>query len=435
MASTYETDLAFALQLQQQYNKETSLDATAVVVPTKRTKEGLTACEDRHNVTDELLELLDPTPDVYALFQEFDRIYFWGKLKCCEVKWSPRMTLCAGLCHYEGRGGLCSIRLSGPLLKLRPRKDLVQTLLHEMIHAYLFVTHNNKDHNAHGPEFLKHMHRINKLSGANITVYHSFHDEVDTYRQHWWQCDGPCKNRRPYFGFVKRAMNRAPGPNDKWWDEHKKTCNGVFTKIRGPEIQSNTQKRKLNNEVSSPGTWNTQPSGTAGSFEPFIGKGHVLGKGNFSSKRSPTDQRENIENFLKRVEKKNNVPTKSPLKPENVKNPLKNKAKSPVKPANKIKQMQLDSYVTVMASNSTPMKSSRQESMDALLHHHHPNITASDRLMQADTYYDAFSASIDDDVEICSPPKTKSSTTVQCPVCQQEVLENIINVHLDQCIS
>ena len=36
---------------------------------------------------------------------------------------------CAGLCVYEGRGGLCSIRLSEPLLKLRPRKDLVETLL------------------------------------------------------------------------------------------------------------------------------------------------------------------------------------------------------------------------------------------------------------------------------------------------------------------
>lgn len=30
------------------------------------------------------------------------------------------------MCSYEGRGGLCSIRLSEPLLKLRPRKDLVE---------------------------------------------------------------------------------------------------------------------------------------------------------------------------------------------------------------------------------------------------------------------------------------------------------------------
>lgn len=41
---------------------------------------------------------------------------------------------------------------------------------HEMIHAYLFVTHNNRDREGHGPEFCKHMHRINKEAGTNITV-------------------------------------------------------------------------------------------------------------------------------------------------------------------------------------------------------------------------------------------------------------------------
>jgi hypothetical protein len=51
---------------------------------------------------------------------------------------------CAGLCVYEGRGGLCSVRLSLPLLKLRPRKDLVETLLVSMCFSScicrLFVT-------------------------------------------------------------------------------------------------------------------------------------------------------------------------------------------------------------------------------------------------------------------------------------------------------
>lgn len=108
---------------------------------------------------------------------------------------------CAGVCSYEGRGGLCSIRLSEPLLKLRPRKDLVevrsvvtlplgcvirtfmfyvvdysvpQTLLHEMIHALLFVTQNNRDRDGHGPEFCKHMNRINKASGTKISVSPNF---------------------------------------------------------------------------------------------------------------------------------------------------------------------------------------------------------------------------------------------------------------------
>ena len=39
-----------------------------------------------------------------------------------------------------------------------------------MIHALLFVTDNNKDHDGHGPEFCKHMYRINKETGTNITV-------------------------------------------------------------------------------------------------------------------------------------------------------------------------------------------------------------------------------------------------------------------------
>ncbi|KAM3603376.1 uncharacterized protein V6R79_020988 [Siganus canaliculatus] len=195
------------------------------------------------SIVDASWEMLDPNPDVRAMFLEFNDMFFWGKLSGVEVKWSPRMTLCAGVCSYEGRGGLCSIRLSAPLLKLRPRKDLVETLLHEMIHALLFVTQNNRDRDGHGPEFCKHMNRINKATGTKITVYHSFHDEVDVYRQHWWRCDGPCQNRRPYFGYVKRAMNRAPSSLDPWWGEHKRTCGGTYTKVKEPEGYSKKGKK------------------------------------------------------------------------------------------------------------------------------------------------------------------------------------------------
>jgi SprT-like domain-contaning protein Spartan len=38
-------------------------------------------------------ELIDPCPDIHALFIEFNFKYFWGKLEGVEVKWSPRMTL------------------------------------------------------------------------------------------------------------------------------------------------------------------------------------------------------------------------------------------------------------------------------------------------------------------------------------------------------
>lgn len=36
---------------------------------------------------------------------------------------------CAGICTFHPRNRQCVISLSAPLLKLRPRKDLVETLL------------------------------------------------------------------------------------------------------------------------------------------------------------------------------------------------------------------------------------------------------------------------------------------------------------------
>ena len=80
------------------------------------------------------------------------------------------MTLCAGVCSYQRRAGYCSIRLSVPLLKLRPRKDFVETLLHEMIHAYLFVTDGNDDHDGHGPAFHEHVSSICSLNSEGLCL-------------------------------------------------------------------------------------------------------------------------------------------------------------------------------------------------------------------------------------------------------------------------
>ena len=46
---------------------------------------------------------------------------------------------------------------------------------------------------------------------------------------------GPCQGQPPYFGIVKRAMNRAPGPTDWWWAQHAATCGGAYSKVREPE--------------------------------------------------------------------------------------------------------------------------------------------------------------------------------------------------------
>jgi hypothetical protein len=61
---------------------------------------------------------------------------------------------------------------------------------------------------------------------------------------------GPCVEKPPYFGIVKRAMNRPPSPKDWWWDEHMRSCGGSYTKIKEPPSKEKQKKsRKSDQEV------------------------------------------------------------------------------------------------------------------------------------------------------------------------------------------
>ncbi|NXX25489.1 SPRTN protein, partial [Nicator chloris] len=274
--------LALRLQKEWEEQDKAAAEAAAAAVTKRPDVSPYRSSLRPLSVVDEAWELLDPSPDVHAMFVQFNQTLFWGKLEAVTVSWSPRMTSSAGICSYHERSGLCSIRLSEPLLKLRPRKDLVETLLHEMIHALLFVTHNYKDRESHGPEFCKHMRRINLLTGANVTIYHDFYDEINLYRQHWWRCNGPCQNRAPYFGYVKRSMNRAPSAHDFWWDEHQRTCGGTFTKVKEPEKFSEKSKQKAQTakppQFKSTHKGKTQMHGMQ-DLTPFSGTGYRLGGG------------------------------------------------------------------------------------------------------------------------------------------------------------
>ncbi|NXR61258.1 SPRTN protein, partial [Rhadina sibilatrix] len=271
-----------ALRLQKEWEEQDRAAEAAVTAAKRPDVSPYRSSLRPLSVVDEAWELLDPSPDVHALFVQFNQTLFWGKLEAVTVSWSPRMTSSAGICSYHERSGLCSIRLSEPLLKLRPRKDLVETLLHEMIHALLFVTHNYKDRESHGPEFCKHMRRINLLTGANVTIYHNFYDEINVYRQHWWRCNGSCQNRAPYYGYVKRSMNRAPSAHDFWWDEHQRTCGGTFTKVKEPEKFSEKSKQKT--QTAKPPHFKPTKKGKTQmhgmqDLTPFSGTGYRLGGG------------------------------------------------------------------------------------------------------------------------------------------------------------
>ena len=134
------------------------------------------------------------------------------------------------------------------MLQYRPRSDTINTLLHEAIHAYFFITTSwrhsrGDDGTGHGAGFQLLADAINNHGNYEVTIYHTFHDEVDSYRTHVWQCDGPCHSQPPFFGQVKRSMNRAPGKGDTWWARHEAECGGTYTKISEPELT----KKQLQN--------------------------------------------------------------------------------------------------------------------------------------------------------------------------------------------
>ena len=164
-------DETLARLLQEEYDAELLAsvkinDEVADILPSSSQ---FSKVEEKSSIIDGSLDLIDPNPDLHALFSQFNQEFFWSKLNGCEVKWSPRMTLCAGVCSYQYRSGFCSIRLSVPLLKLRPRKDFVETLLHEMIHAYLFVT--GKFISLHTVNLLKRLAGINFFRGYKCRYY------------------------------------------------------------------------------------------------------------------------------------------------------------------------------------------------------------------------------------------------------------------------
>ena len=141
--------------------------------------------------------------DIHDLFTIYDQTFFRGDLEGkVLLEWSKRMTQCAGICYLDqatrrsGKGLFCIVRLSLPLLKYRSMNELYETLLHELIHAWLFLTKNkherNDGHDGHGPDFLVKMREINDMTGLKLSVYHTFSEEVEQARGHVWLCDGKC---------------------------------------------------------------------------------------------------------------------------------------------------------------------------------------------------------------------------------------------------
>ena len=204
-------------------------------LPSESMDSRLSPAQQRELMSQHTQHLFSASPfvDVHSLFVLYSRLFFSDSLQSVSVRWSNKMTSCAGLCRFDTNTGGCEIALSEALLRYRSKTEVVETLLHEMIHAFLFVGDRSlRDHDAHGDNFQRIMRRINGQLQLSLSVYHSFTQEVRQYKRHRWQCNGKCRQWKPYHGIVNRVSNRKPGPADQWWRTHQQNCGGEFIKVR-----------------------------------------------------------------------------------------------------------------------------------------------------------------------------------------------------------
>ena len=119
---------------------------------------------------------------VLPLFLELNRQYFQNSLiengfPKVSVRWSDgRMRTTAGI--YRSKTNFLGVKaseiiLSRPVLENLPKKAIMSTLCHEMIHAWIDLV--LKVEEVHGPNFYQCMAKINSSqSDFKVTVRHSF---------------------------------------------------------------------------------------------------------------------------------------------------------------------------------------------------------------------------------------------------------------------
>lgn len=132
-----------------------------------------------------------PLPTLAPLFIQMNSRFFNNEIPSIPVEWSTRMTRSAGIFwwkRYPSQRLECGIRLSAPLLAHRPCTDILATLTHEMIHAWIAL-HVQDLHHGHGPLFRRKLECINRQSPSfRVTRHHRFLAEVQQHMRYRWDC-------------------------------------------------------------------------------------------------------------------------------------------------------------------------------------------------------------------------------------------------------
>ncbi|CAF1115864.1 unnamed protein product [Adineta ricciae] len=182
----------------------------------------------------------DLTSNIHQLFNQLNVDYFSEQLSSTCIQWDQRTNGCGAVCLYQSEENSCRITLSEPLLRSRPRTDLIETLLHEMIHVYLYITKQIRDRRIHNEDFLYHMLRINDLSGMNIKM--NFADTIGGNAMVYVKTGGHStvilddqyidNHRTVTTGLVREICYTNWCISTRILGEHKRCCNGQLMSVK-----------------------------------------------------------------------------------------------------------------------------------------------------------------------------------------------------------
>ena len=123
---------------------------------------------------------------LYSMFKEYNALCFDNEIKGFTVIWGARMYSVSGLTQFDER----YIKISACIHESLPERETRRTLLHEMIHAWLFCV--GKPLSVclgHGQAFRRKMKLVNQKVGFDIGVDHLMALETPSLNDRYeWQC-------------------------------------------------------------------------------------------------------------------------------------------------------------------------------------------------------------------------------------------------------
>ncbi len=134
---------------------------------------------------------------LHTSWQHLNAQFFQSTLDPIAIVWSSRLTASVGM--FVSRAGPRArvapgqassptrrqIRLSAPLLRDQPERELLRTLAHEMIHQWQHDVLKRRPN--HGPDFRRMMDTMNR-AGLGITVHHALGEAVHALTKYAWHC-------------------------------------------------------------------------------------------------------------------------------------------------------------------------------------------------------------------------------------------------------